>query len=164
MQQFFSFVAGNIPLVLALLGGVGLMVVEIFMPGFGIPGIAGIGLMVASIVFVWTQYGTIAGVWMSLGAVLLMALAIAFSLRTAAKGKFFRVWGLKELDKTPSAKEDLEAFVGRAGIARTPLRPSGIGEFDGVRLNVVSEGDFIPQGTPVTVTRIEGIRIVVRKS
>ena len=163
MQEFFSFVAANLPLVLALLGGVALMVVEIFMPGFGIPGIAGIGMMIASIVFVWTQYGAVAGVWMSLGAVLLMALAVTISLRTASRGKFFRIWGLKDLDRSSGSREDLETFVGRSGTAQTPLRPSGIADFDGVRLNVVSEGDFIPQGTPVTVTHIEGIRIVVRK-
>ena len=163
MQDFWGFVAANIPLVLALLGGVALMVVEVFMPGFGIPGLAGIGLMAASIIYVWTQYGVMAGVWMSLGAVILMAVAVAVSLRTASKGSFFRIWGLKELDKADARKDDMEALVGKTGVAQTVLRPSGIGEFDGVRLNVVTEGEFIPQDTPISVVRTEGLRIVVKK-
>ena len=164
MQDFWGFVAENIPLVLALLGGVVLMVVEVFMPGFGIPGLAGIGLMAASIIYVWTQYGVMAGVWMALGAVILMAVAVAFSLRTASKGSFFRIWGLKALDKPEAARrDDMEALVGKTGVAQTVLRPSGIGEFEGVRLNVVTEGEFIPQDTPISVIRIEGLRIVVKK-
>ena len=163
MQDFWGFVAANIPLVLALLGGVALMVVEVFMPGFGIPGLAGIGLMAASIIYVWALYGPMAGVWMSLGAVILMAVAVAVSLRTASKGSFFRIWGLKELDKADARKDDMEALVGKTGVAQTVLRPSGIGEFDGVRLNVVTEGEFIPQDTPISVVRTEGLRIVVKK-
>ena len=42
------------------------------------------------------------------------------------------------------------------------LRPAGIGDFDGVRLNVVTEGGFIEQGTRIEIVRVEGGRIVVR--
>ena len=35
-------------------------------------------------------------------------------------------------------------------------------EFDGVRLNVVSEGEFIQSGTRVQIVRVEGSRILVR--
>ena len=54
-------------------------------------------------------------------------------------------------------------ILGREGTATTALRPTGLGEFDGVRLNVVSEGDFIENGTKIRVTQIEGSRIVVKK-
>ena len=59
--------------------------------------------------------------------------------------------------------EDMQVFLGREGTATTALRPTGLGEFDGVRLNVVSEGDFIENGTKIRVTQIEGSRIVVKK-
>ena len=52
-------------------------------------------------------------------------------------------------------------FIGKTGTAHTPLRPAGIAELDGVRLSVVSDGDFIKAGTPVRVDRVEGKRIVV---
>ena len=57
----------------------------------------------------------------------------------------------------------MQVFLGREGTAITALRPTGLGEFDGVRLNVVSEGDFIENGTKIRVTQIEGSRIVVKK-
>ena len=40
---------------------------------------------------------------------------------------------------------------------------SGVGEFDGVRLNVYTDGEFIGEGAPIEVTRVEGNRIFVRE-
>lgn len=42
------------------------------------------------------------------------------------------------------------------------LRPSGIGDFDGVRLNVVTEGEFIENGVAIRIARVEGGKIVVK--
>ncbi len=162
-MSFWSFMGANIPLILALIGGVGLLVVEIFMPGFGIPGISGIALIVTAIALVWVNYGAVAGIWMCLGAVALMAVALTFSLKGAAGGVFFRKWGLKDLEKKSPPSSELETFVGREGTAMTPLRPAGIGDFDGVRLNVVSEGNFVRKDAGIVIEKIEGNRIVVRE-
>jgi membrane-bound serine protease (ClpP class) len=34
--------------------------------------------------------------------------------------------------------------------------------FGNARVDVLTEGDFVPAGTPVRVTRVEGARIFVR--
>ena len=44
------------------------------------------------------------------------------------------------------------------------LNPVGIAEFDGVRLNVVSEGSYLEKGTKVRVQQVEGNKIIVRKA
>ena len=41
--------------------------------------------------------------------------------------------------------------------------PVGTGDFDGVRLTVLSEGEFVEAGERVKVTRVEGNRIYVRR-
>ena len=46
-------------------------------------------------------------------------------------------------------------------MAVTRLRPSGVADFDGVRLDVVSDGEFIDKGTPLVISKVEGNRIVV---
>jgi len=46
----------------------------------------------------------------------------------------------------------------------TVLNPAGIAEFDGVRLNVVSEASYMTKGTKVKVIQVEGNRIVVRET
>ena len=58
---------------------------------------------------------------------------------------------------------DLNYFIGREGVTHTALRPAGIGEFDGVKLNVVSDGEFIGKDKPIRVQSVEGNRIVVRE-
>lgn len=52
-------------------------------------------------------------------------------------------------------------LVGRRGVAATDLRPAGIMELDGERLDVVTEGAFVRRGTPVRVIEVGGNRIVV---
>jgi membrane protein implicated in regulation of membrane protease activity len=52
---------------------------------------------------------------------------------------------------------------GVRGTALTPLRPSGMASLGGERIDVVSDGELVPAGTPIEVTRQEGTRVVVRR-
>jgi membrane-bound serine protease (ClpP class) len=49
-------------------------------------------------------------------------------------------------------------------VALTALRPAGVADVAGERLDVVTEGEFIVAGTPVVVTRSDGYRHVVRSA
>jgi membrane-bound serine protease (ClpP class) len=62
-----------------------------------------------------------------------------------------------------SAPDSDLRWLGKKGQASSPLRPAGIAEIDGERLDVVSEGDLIDAGQFVEVTRVDGNRIVVRR-
>ena len=53
-------------------------------------------------------------------------------------------------------------LVDREGVAMTDLRPAGVGLFDDERIDVVSESEWIDQGTPVRIVAAEGYRRVVR--
>jgi membrane-bound serine protease (ClpP class) len=55
------------------------------------------------------------------------------------------------------------AWFGKRGTAASSLRPAGIAEIEGERVDVVSDGEFIEPGEPITVVRIDGNRIVVRR-
>jgi membrane-bound serine protease (ClpP class) len=46
----------------------------------------------------------------------------------------------------------------------SPLRPAGIADFHGERVDVVSQGEYIAAGEPVEVVRVEGNRVVVRRA
>ena len=45
MNEMFKTVIENLPMVFSLLMGMGLIVLEVFLPGFGLPGISGIALV-----------------------------------------------------------------------------------------------------------------------
>ena len=161
-----EFIAANLPILICFLIGIGLMVLEAFMPGFGLPGISGIILEVVAVVLTWMNHGPVAALGMTLIILSILAIAISMSLRSAANGKLSR--SKLVLNDTESneagyrSTEDLDVLLGREGVTTTVLRPTGMAEFDGVRLNVVSEGEFIQSGTRVQIVRVEGSRILVR--
>ena len=55
-------------------------------------------------------------------------------------------------------------LVGRVGVALTDLRPAGIVELEDERLDVVTEGAFLPRGTAVRILAVHGNRIVVERA
>ena len=56
---------------------------------------------------------------------------------------------------------DFSSLLGKSGVASTFLRPAGVALIDGQRADVLTQGEFIQEGTPVRVTRVEGSRIFV---
>ena len=60
------------------------------------------------------------------------------------------------------ASADYRAICADAPASRPRiLRPAGVASIDGQRVDVLTEGDFVPAGTPIRVTRVEGARIFV---
>ncbi|MBP3454074.1 MAG: hypothetical protein J6M20_10225 [Clostridia bacterium] len=161
-----EFIAANLPILVCLVVGLGLIVLEAFMPGFGLPGIAGVILHVVAVVFTWINHGPVAALGMTVILLSIIAIAISISLRSAANGKLSK--SRIVLNETESneagyrSSEDMQVFLGKEGVTTTVLRPTGMAEFDGVKLNVVSDGEFIQPGNKVQIARVEGSRIVVR--
>ena len=165
MEGLGSLIAGNIPIMALLLVGVGLLVFEMYVPGFGVPGISGIALLVLGFFLLKPTLAQGLLLFAILAAILCIALSIC--LYSASKGRLSKS-KLVLNDVAVSAKaaqeNDLNYFIGREGVTHTPLRPAGIGEFDGVKLNVVSDGEFIAKDKPIRVQSVEGNRIVVRET
>lgn len=59
--------------------------------------------------------------------------------------------------------EDPPFLGGKRGITRSPLRPSGIAEIDGERIDVITSGEFIPAGEQIEVIDDTHYRRVVRR-
>ena len=150
--------------VLFIFGGL-LLVLELMMPGFSIPGIAGIvaliaGVLVGSSVLTTGQLAIII-----LLVFFVIVVMVVLIYRSATKnGRISRLLFLS----SKAVKEDgytssrnLEDMVGKEGISITALRPSGSGEFDGIKLDVVADGQFIPKGVRIKIAKVEGFRILV---
>ncbi len=157
----------NLPIIACFLLGLVLLIVEVFMPGFGLPGISGIILEVVSIVLTYLWHGGLAALGVTLIILAVVAIVISLALRSANKGRLSRSpIILNESESTEEgyvATKDMEVFVGKEGVTTTVLRPSGMAEFDGVKLNVVADGEYIPKDVKVKVDHVEGARVVVRK-
>ena len=151
----------NLPVLLCLLLGAGLMIVEVFLPGFGLPGISGLVLLGAGAAIIWAKAGALAALATLLVVIAVLAVFISYVMRRAttgdAHGKIFLH------DKEELHSEDMRVLLGKQGRTTSVLRPAGIGDFDGVRLNVVTEGNFIERDRPIEIVNVEGTRIVVRE-
>ena len=58
--------------------------------------------------------------------------------------------------------EPRDDLIGVLGKAITDLRPSGTGLFGQERIDVVSESEWITEGTPIRIISAEGYRHIVR--
>jgi len=153
----------NFVWLILLIIGFALVVVEMYVPGFGFPGITGTICLIAGIAL-YAKTDIVAWLVMTVIIVSLLCVALSISIRSAAKGRLAKSkLVLNEVATTGVGDKDLSYYVGKTGCATTVLRPAGMGEFDGVKLNILSDGEFIPEGADITITRVEGNRIFVRK-
>lgn len=164
MEDVLNVILTNLPLILCLITGVALLVVEVFVPGFGLPGISGIVLLVIGIVLTWNTYGPVAGLAVTLIALALAGISISISVKSAATGKLSKSALILNEVTQPAEHEEGDALLGKEGVTDTVLNPVGIAVFDGVRLNVVSEGSYLEKGVKVKVQQVEGNKIIVRKA
>jgi membrane-bound ClpP family serine protease len=164
MELFSFFDHINALQAFFLVGGLLLAIVEIFYPGFGAPGIAGVIMLIAGVVL--TAKTTFEAIIMIIVIIAILGLVLILVLRSASKGRLSRSLILSDTLKRDSgyaSSEDLDSYIGKEGITITVLRPSGISVFGDVKLDVVSEGSFIPIDTKVKIVKVSGSRIVVRK-
>ncbi len=149
---------------LAFLGGVLLLFVEAFVtPGFGVAGIAGIILVFAGIYFTSGDAVTaIRTIMLSFfGAVAVTGVMLRFFKDSSAWNRLILKNSLNRESGYISTAEPVD-LLGKKGRTVTMLRPAGIAEIEGVRVDVVSEGAFLPAGQPVRVVKVEGARIIVQ--
>jgi membrane-bound serine protease (ClpP class) len=154
--------------------GVLLLALEVFViPGVTVAGIAGIVALVAGLGMTLVGAGaTVSVIISALGQVAistLLAMAGAFAfVRALPRLPFGRrlvlETGMAADQGYVSAPESDRRWLGQTGTAISPLRPAGIAEFDGARVDVVSDGGFVDAGSAIEVTRVDGNRIVVRRS
>ena len=153
----------SLPSAVCVLLGMILIIVEVFLPGFGLPGIGGIVLVGAGVVMVGMHFGSLTAVGTLLVIIAVLAVLVSWVLRQASRGGGKRSdLFLQERDDRRTQQEDMKVLVGKSGTTTSVLRPAGIGDFDGVRLNVVTEGSFIEKDMPIEIVRVDGSRIVVR--
>jgi membrane-bound serine protease (ClpP class) len=153
--------------------GLALVGVEVFLiPGFGLFGLlGGIGIMAGLYLSLLGGLPTSpdfaqAGLVLSTTFVLI-AVSAWVIIRTLPGSSRLAKSGIFLLDRTERAigyesAETRSDLIGVTGQAITDLRPSGTALFGDERIDVVSESEWITEGTPVKVVSAEGYRHIVR--
>lgn len=164
--------AGWEELLLALLG-IFLFALELFViPGFGVVGILGLLALLGALVMSTLGVGShsdfvlwaVARMGFSLVlAIVLSVLFLKFLPKLPMGRKLILSTELETADGFSSAPPSDYQWLGRTGHAHSTLRPAGIADFQGHRVDVVSDGEFIDAGAPIRVLHVDGNRIVVQR-
>jgi len=143
--------------------GLGFVIFEMVTPGIGFPAIIGIVLLILGVVIYSDT--VLQALILTIILLALIGISLAIVFKSASKGQLSRRLVLNESldDDNPASLPDIENLIGKEGRALTPLKPSGTVIVEGLRLDVITEGEFLQKDSTVTITRIEGNKIVVKK-
>ena len=156
--------------VLLILVGVILLAIEaLVIPGFGVAGVLGIGVLAFAVFRIFQEsWVFVLGYSGVFGGVLLAALLWFLpNSRFAARLRLHTRIGRSSSDEEsvePGRYRERADLVGKSGVALTDLRPAGTARFGDDRVDVVTQGDFIPHGTTIKVLHVEGNRVTVREA
>jgi len=152
--------------ILLLLAGCALAVLEVFVPSGGIIAILSAVALVGALVFAFQESAT-TGPAVGFAFSLVMVLAVPTLVMLA-----FKIWpktaiGKSFLGELPTDADVLpddprRQLLGRVGIARTKMLPSGAVEVDGQMIDAVTQGQAIEPGAYVVISEVRANRVVVR--
>ena len=151
--------------------GLILVIIEFFVPGYGVFGGIGISALVAGII------SRVAGQSLSadlvlgyIGILILLIVGIlllVFAILSLAfdRGNNHFIFGVKkqEVNLSKEKNEELKKLINKNGIAMTDLNPSGKIMIDGISYNAVSQGGYLYANTPVTIKKINRNNLVVER-
>lgn len=149
--------------VLLLIIGFGLVFLEMHIPGFGVPGISGAICLILAVVLTAQNFAQ--GLVMTLAIVTVLGIMLGVVLTFFAKGKLFKPLVLSDEQKKEHgyiSSSDLDYLLGKKGIAVTDLRPAGSVDIDGVKFDVISDGEYISRGTKVEIFKVSGVKLLVK--
>ncbi len=138
--------------------------IEMVTPGLEAPGIIGAVCLIAAVFLVadTLQEGAV----ITIIVLALLGIMLAVILGMLSKGKLKSPIILKEelnKDKGYLSSSDLKYLLGKQGVALTDLRPSGIGNFDGIDFDVISEGKYIPKDSKLVIYKVQGSKLIVKE-
>jgi len=137
--------------------------IEILLPGFGAPGIAGALCLVVGVIL--TVDTVLEGIIAVCIIFVLISLLVAVLMALVTKGKIKTKIILNEsLNKESGyiSSKDLQYLVDKKGVTTTGLRPAGKVSVEGVEFDAISDGRFINEGVEVVITKISNSSLVVK--
>jgi len=142
-----------------------LIVAEVFVPSGGLISIFALACLIGGVVIFFRQSVTAgwAGVVI---AVIMIPSVLVFAYRIFPKTKFGKSVTLTPPERQPgdaiADTSELRELLGAVGLVITPLRPVGICDFSGQRVECVAESGYVDKGRKVKVIRVQSTQVTVR--
>lgn len=149
--------------IILLIAGFVLIGIELMIPGFGAPGIAGIICLIVGVFLVTDTLEE--GILVTVVVIVILSILMAVIMGLMHYRKFKSPIILDTEVRSENAylgEADLNYLLDKEGIATTDLRPAGKGDFDGIELDVVSEGPYVEKGSKIVIYKISANRLIVK--
>jgi membrane-bound serine protease (ClpP class) len=147
---------------LAVLGLLGILWELHVVPGHGLPGILGAVALFVAVLLAFGLPFFFVGIETIATAIVLTVIVFTLTARAMPQNAWAQRLALAAAQGPEYVTSaDHGSLRGRTGTAVSYLRPAGIASIEGRRVDVLTEGEFIAQGTPIRVVRVEGARIFV---
>lgn len=161
---YFEMPSGDLLIFIIYLLGILLLIIEFYVPDFGVIGILGFIAIVTALYMHLGDIGTL--VLTILTMIVVITLSVAIPLRMGQNltiGPGFVLETAAEKERGYSSQKDLSFLLNERGMTITALRPVGRAQINDEYYEVISVEDMITSGEPIYVSRVEGAKIYVRK-
>ena len=142
-----------------------LIIAEVFVPSGGIISLFALGCLIGGTA-IFFKHSSTAG-WIGVGIALVMIPAVLIiAYKIFPKTRFGKSVTLtpperQQGDAIPDTDE-LKEMLGAEGVVLTPLRPVGMCDFSGRRIECVAEGGYVDKGRKVKIIDVESTQLTVR--
>lgn len=142
-----------------------LIIIEVFVPSGGLISICALACLIGGVA-IFFNHSTVAG-WVGIvTAAFMIPTVVIVAYRIFPKTRFG-----KAVILTPSDREQgdaipdtakLKGLLGAEGQVISPLRPVGMCDFEGERVECVAEGGYVEKDKKIEVVHVEGTQLTVR--
>jgi membrane-bound serine protease (ClpP class) len=143
-----------------------LIVAEVFVPSGGLISIGALACIIGGIA-IFFIHSTTAGLVGVIIAVVMIPTILIIAYRIFPKTRFGKSVTLtppqREAGDAIADTEKLKELLGAVGQVLTPLRPVGICDFSGQRVECVAESGYVNKGKKVKVVRVQSTQLTVRE-
>jgi membrane-bound ClpP family serine protease len=139
---------------------------EVFIPSGGLISVLAAVAIITSIVIAFWESpttGPVTGLIFSAVTVVIVPTVIATAFKYWPRTRMGKAFlGELQTEKDVLPEDPRRELIGRVGVARSKMLPSGAVEIDGQMIDAVSQGQAIEPGTYVVVAEVRANRVVVR--
>ena len=142
-----------------------LLVAEVFVPSGGLISVCAALCLIAG-TYIFFKHSTVAGIAGVIFGVIMIPSVLRYAYKAFPHTRFGKSVTLapperQEGDAVPDTPE-LKELLGAVGVVLTPLRPVGMCDFSGHRLECVAESGYVEKGRKVEVIDMESTQLTVR--
>jgi len=145
----------------------GLIVAEVFVPSGGLISVLALGCLAWGVV-IFFNYGPNYGFAGIIVALIMIPTVLIGAYKVFPKTKFGRAVTLEPPkrdrgDAIPD-NDELAGLLGKKGVVISPLRPVGMCDFDGRRVECIADVGYVEKGVEIKVIKVEGSQLTVREN